>query len=76
MGNLFLCRCKTFKYILFCKCKCAWIISRNLLNPDKSFFFSDGLVSGYLFKKHSQFCLEIKYPMTYNIRNKAMYMQS
>ena len=30
LGKSFLCRCEKFKYILFCKYKCAWIISRNL----------------------------------------------
>ena len=43
MGKSVLCRCKKFKYILFCKCKCAWIISWNLINPNK-FFFSDRLI--------------------------------
>ena len=48
MGKSFLCRCKKFKYILFCKCKCAWIISSNLINPDKSFFQTDWYLDIYL----------------------------
>ena len=43
------------------------------MQTDKFFFFQ---TDWYLFNKHSQFWDEINYPMTYNIRNKAMYMQS
>ena len=43
------------------------------MQTDKS-SFSDRLVSLYLYNKHSQFLDEIKYPMTYNIRNKELYI--
>ena len=60
MAKSFLCICKKFKYILFCKCKCAWIISWNWIIPDKSFFPTDWYLDIYLTST-------VSFEMKYNI---------
>ena len=58
---------------IFCLCRSTLVIKRNLIQTNKSFFRP---IDIYLSIKYSQLLEEIKYPMTYNIRNTAMYIYS
>ena len=52
-GWIIFCRYKNFKYMLFCKCKCTWIVNRNLIQTH--IFFTNRLESWYLFNLLSHF---------------------